>query len=631
MIAADDMEHNQNNNQNDGEDYNEDEDVWNIKHSSSLTEENLTQIRNNNPSISAISIENPEHIDWENESKSFGANDKLKYIYISYLMSTSYDEYSNEFPIDSETKQNIELFCKSIGSNRSIETFGIGESDLATGLSNIFNGSLSPFFEYNDNLRSIGFFECSIGDGNYNSLISALSRRRNKSSLRSLEMYNCGIGYVDAEKLITVLEGYDNLVKLSLHDSGFERRESYTALAKILQDPRHKLKELNLSWNNTNGIKTSSILANALERNRTLVSFGIDDGKIPGVISESLAQNITCGESTIRSINLTASSFDLSEFGTFAACLHSPNCSLKRLCLYNCSLNDQMATSLGHGMSNNTTLRVLELGRNSDITLPGWQSILVCLRPSALMEKLNINECGIVDGVADEIATALAENTTLKQLSMRSNSSITSVALQRFSACLHNPNLVLEKLDLSGYYNNNVDSETVVAFANALTLVNNTRLHSLLLINGWGTDDFFNLNNHTIDERTRQIVSNLLCNKTDIGSIYTSNHTLHTLAGCGFAKSSTPKDIAAYLKLNENDDKVEVARQKILQYHFMNGTSNIEEFVDMEWGELPQALAWAGRNNTGRSLLYKICQSMPALFDTESKAKATGTKRKYGC
>ena len=62
-----------------------------------------------------------------------------------------------------------------------------------------------------------------------------------------------------------MLKEYDNLAKLSLHDSGFEGRESYVALARILQDPRHKLKELNLSLKNNNGVKTSSILGNALE------------------------------------------------------------------------------------------------------------------------------------------------------------------------------------------------------------------------------------------------------------------------------------------------------------------------------------------------------------------------------
>ena len=463
-----------------------------------------------------------------------------------------------------------------------------------------------------------------MGDGNYNSFVSSLFKKRNKTSLRSLEMYNCDIGNVVAEKLITALDGYDNLVKLSLHDSGFERRESYVALASILQDPRHKLKELNLSWNNSNGIRTSSILANALGRSRTLVSFGIDKGKVPGVISKAVA-----GNRTIKSINLTNSSFDLSEFRAFAVCLNGPNCSLTRLNLYNCRLDDNMATVLGNGLGNNTTLRFLRLGGNRHITLPGWQSILVCLRPNSSLEKLSISCCNIGDAVLDEVVNGLTDNSTLRLLYMGHNSSISANGLQRLSTCLLNPRSVLEKLDLMVNMDSNVDSETVVAFSNALT--NNTKLHSLLFISGWDAEDVITDVRHTIDERSLQILSNLLCNKTDIESIYTSNHTLHTITDCGFTKDVTPKDIASYLKLNENEDKAEVVRQKILRYHFMNGTSNVEEFVDMELVELPQVISWIGRNDTGHSLLYKLCQHMPSLFDTESKAKATGTKRKYGC
>jgi len=629
MIAADGMEHNENNNQNNNEeeDYYEDEDVWNIK-DTKLNEDSLTKVCNNDPSISALSIENPEGFDWESEGKSFGANDKLKCLYISWLESTTYNGWV-DVPIDSDMKQNHIWFCTAIGINRSIETLCFANSDLATALPNIFNDTICPFFEYNDRLCNIGFFDCRMGDGNYNSLASSLTRRRNKTSLRSLEMYNCGIDHMVAERLITALDGYGNLVKLSLHDPGFERRASYVALARILHDPRHKLKELNLSWNNSNGVKTSSILANALAKNQTLVSFGIDEGKVPGLISDALAQNITCGESTVRSINLTSSSFDLLDFQTFAACLSSPNCSLKKLCLYKCSLNDQMAAALGYGLNNNTTLRFLRLCMNRQITLPGWQSILVCLRPNSALEKLSISCCNIGDAVLDEVVNGLTDNSTLRLLDMGHNSSISASGLQRLSTCLLNPRSVLEKLDLMVNVDSNVDSETVVAFSNAL--INNTKLHSLLFISGWDSEDDMQSVEHTIDERSLQILSNLLCNEADIESIYTSNHTLHTITDCGFAESDTPEDIASYLKLNENDDKAEVARQKLLQYHFVNGTTNMEEFVDMEWGELPQAISWIGRNDTGRSLLFKMCQSMPSLFDTESKAKATGAKRKYGC
>lgn len=103
MIAAHDMEHNDNNRNNEEEDYNEDEDVWNIK-DTKLNEETLRKICNNDSSITALSIENPEGFDWESEGEHFGANDKLKCLYISWLESTTYNGWV-DVPIDSDMKQ----------------------------------------------------------------------------------------------------------------------------------------------------------------------------------------------------------------------------------------------------------------------------------------------------------------------------------------------------------------------------------------------------------------------------------------------------------------------------------------------------------------------------------------------
>jgi len=89
--------------------------------------------------------------------------------------------------------------------------------------------------------------------------------------------------------------------------------------------------------------------------------------------------------------------------------------------------------------------------------------------------------------------------------------------------------------------------------------------------------------------------------------------------------------LKSLLKLNQNDNKQEVARQKLIRYYFSNDDGSVvkvEEFVDMELDVLPQAIAWAGRDDTGHSLLYKLFQTMPTLFDTD-KAKAVGANWKH--
>ena len=83
------------------------------------------------------------------------------------------------------------------------------------------------------------------------------------------------------------------------------------------------------------------------------------------------------------------------------------------------------------------------------------------------------------------------------------------------------------------------------------------------------------------------------------------------------------------LQLNGDSNKTEVARQKILKYHFLAGDDiNIQEFVAMEMKVLPHAIAWIGRDDAGNSLLYKFFHGMPSLFELGDNSKATTTKRK---
>lgn len=117
-------------------------------------------------------------------------------------------------------------------------------------------------------------------------------------------------------------------------------------------------------------------------------------------------------------------------------------------------------------------------------------------------------------------------------------------------------------------------------------------------------------------------LANVLCNKSTIESICASNHTLQ------WSGPSIPPDIKEYYKLNRNEDKIEVTRQKIIKYHFLNGESNIDKFVNMELTELPHAISWIGRNDAGASLLYTLCKSVPTLLDSESKAKAAECRKR---
>ena len=123
-------------------------------------------------------------------------------------------------------------------------------------------------------------------------------------------------------------------------------------------------------------------------------------------------------------------------------------------------------------------------------------------------------------------------------------------------------------------------------------------------------------------------MSSALCNRASVNSIFASNHTLEI---CHFSRH-TDRDIIPYLKMNRwNSNKKEVARKKIICYHFQNGMSNIQDLAQMDPTLMPHVVAWIGGNglNIHRvQLMYQLCRSAPSLFELKNNAK--GAKRRKG-
>jgi len=119
-------------------------------------------------------------------------------------------------------------------------------------------------------------------------------------------------------------------------------------------------------------------------------------------------------------------------------------------------------------------------------------------------------------------------------------------------------------------------------------------------------------------------MSNTICNPSSIETVLSSNHTLIDL--------SENLGLECLLRLNALPSKREVVRQKIIQYHmfprgyFDDETSsetpsvvNVDAFVGMELNVLPTAISWIGRDDIGLSVLYRLCQSLPELFESNLK------------
>jgi len=125
-----------------------------------------------------------------------------------------------------------------------------------------------------------------------------------------------------------------------------------------------------------------------------------------------------------------------------------------------------------------------------------------------------------------------------------------------------------------------------------------------------------------------------LCDETNISCTYYSNHTLQTL----IVHRTLPSvlidvDILKYgsslVTMNLNDNKFEVARQKILKTHFSGGSDYLHVFASMPETVMPFVFAWIGRNTLGResTLMFNVVRGFPVLFRM-SHESTTGVKKR---
>ena len=292
----------------------------------------------------------------------------------------------------------------------------------------------------------------------------------------------------------------------------------------------------------------------------------------------------------------------------------------------NNNIDDEGLAAFANVVSNNPKLKNIRLYSNPSISAAGWQTFFTSLHNcDTLLEELHLFSNNINDAAVTSMVDALNGIESLTCLDVANNPSISSTGWIALSALLQHPNSSLSVLTLTNHGVNTINDEVVASYANAL--LNNKSITTL----AFGCDYGSARNN--ITARGWDALANVLCNKASIESIYASNHTLCEVGYWSSDSSNRPTNLLSLLALNKCKNKSEVARQKIVQYHFTND-GKIEDFVDMDVCVMPHAISWIGRDRALHSLLYNVVRGMPTLFDSDAKAKAATAginKRKIGC
>jgi hypothetical protein len=122
----------------------------------------------------------------------------------------------------------------------------------------------------------------------------------------------------------------------------------------------------------------------------------------------------------------------------------------------------------------------------------------------------------------------------------------------------------------------------------------------------------------------------LLCNVSTIESIYNSNHMLQKIDVQGHELSAFATKC---LELNENEDKAQVVRHKILRFYF-TGQYDVSPFVSMPLSVLPEVISQIkGKKKKRMSAIYRLLRCIPELCNIsarESTHQSGNERQKIG-
>lgn len=280
----------------------------------------------------------------------------------------------------------------------------------------------------------------------------------------------------------------------------------------------------------------------------------------------------------------------------------------------NRTIDDQGIAALTESQESNTTLKTLKIYGNRNVSPRGWLLAFDRLRNCSSLEDLDVSSNNIDDEAMTSLASLCCNISTLHTLWIGDLRSITNIGWTSLSNALQHEQCMLKHISL---FDIRVNDDMLSLFGNALA--HNNRLEDILL----------DINEDSTISRRWTVLFNALCDTSSIYATFASNHTIRHICYEN-NDDHLPADIQSLLTLNRDcDSKFEAARMKILLHHMLDDGVNVDALVDMEVGVIPYAIDWIGKEDIGHPVLYKLCQSLPSLFECNKKVQGiSALKRK---
>ena len=360
----------------------------------------------------------------------------------------------------------------AIESNQNLKSLAIHGNNMATSMNNIllalskvsslrilyFQGNqlnddagelLAPVILNNKFLKDLRLRNNNIGKG----MMQVVKSLQQMTSLELLDLGNNSIPKEVCNEIAVAIEVNNNLEKLWLHnnmfctsinvilnalcklstlkvlnlDNNLMTQENGQTLAFIITH-NTGLEELHLNNNNL-GIGSLEV-AKALQQITSLKSLNLGNNEVPQKITDQLAIAIESNNS------LEQLSVLCNNFKSLLVILQAlyPLSNLKVLDLYQNSIVDNVRNILASVISKNTKLKVVQLNL---LTTP--LNIVIAMKNLSALETLVICTCNISKEVETKIAFVIANNKSLKLLSL-SNINLSQIIVLQAIATISNLN-----------------------------------------------------------------------------------------------------------------------------------------------------------------------------------------------
>ncbi|XP_072131327.1 NACHT, LRR and PYD domains-containing protein 3-like isoform X1 [Mobula birostris] len=210
----------------------------------------------------------------------------------------------------------------------------------------------------------------------------------------------------------------------------------------------HKCQELRLGENDLgdSGVK----LVSAALRNPEckIQKLELDEVGLTGSGAEDLVSTLSTNPS-LTELDLSANELGDSGVKLVSAVLRNPECKIQKLGLGAVGLTGSGAEDLVSTLSTNLSLTELDLSANK-LGDSGVKLVSVALRKSECkIQKLELYRVGLTDSGAEDLASALGTNRSLRELNLSVNE-LGDSGVKLVSAALRNPECKIQKLGLWG-------------------------------------------------------------------------------------------------------------------------------------------------------------------------------------